>query len=99
MLAVKDHNGERRHALCEQFIPGPPKERALLGSGGKKAGGGRQTISKREAGESLPDIRHVIPDELVECDPDGRELRETIGGVGQAAQAKIDRGRVWQNRV
>ena len=73
----------------------------------EKLGVSRQTISKWETGETLRDIRQskglamlyrVTLDELVEYDPDERELQEMIDGVSEKAQAKIDWNRVWSKK-
>lgn len=64
-----------------------------------KLGVSRQTISKWETGETLPDIRqskrlavlyHITLDELVEYDFDEQQAREMIDSVSEEAQAKID---------
>lgn len=69
----------------------------------EKLGVSRQTISKWETGETLPDIRqskrlavlyHITLDELVEYDFDEQQAREMIHSVSEEAQAKIDWNRV-----
>lgn len=69
----------------------------------EKLGVSRQTISKWETGETLPDIRqskrlavlyHITLDELVEYDFDEQQAREMIDSVSEEAQAKIDWNRV-----
>ena len=70
----------------------------------EKLGVSRQTISKWETGETLPDIRqskrlavlyHITLDELVEYDFDEQQAREMIDSVSEEAQAKINSNRVW----
>ena len=72
-----------------------------------KLGVSRQTISKWETGETLPDIRqskrlavlyHITLDELVEYDFDEQQAREMIDSVSEEAQAKIDWNRVWSKK-
>lgn len=73
----------------------------------EKLGVSRQTISKWETGETLPDIRqskglavlyHVTLDELIEYDFDEQQARQMIDSVSEAAQAKIDWNRVWSKK-
>lgn len=73
----------------------------------EKLGVSRQTISKWETGETLPDIRqskglavlyHVTLDELVEYDFDERQAQEMIDSVSEKAQAKVDWNRVWSKK-
>ena len=73
----------------------------------EKLGVSRQTISKWETGETLPDIRqskrlavlyHITLDELAEYDFDEQQAREMIGSVSEEAQAKIDWNRVWSKK-
>ena len=72
-----------------------------------KLGVSRQTISKLETGETLPDIRqskrlavlyHITLDELVEYDFDEQQAREMIDSVSEEAQAKIDWNKVWSKK-
>lgn len=72
-----------------------------------KLGVSRQTISKWETGETLPDIRqskrlavlyHITLDELVEYDFDEQQAREMIDSVSEEAQAKIDWNKVWNKK-
>lgn len=72
-----------------------------------KLGVSRQTISKWETGETLPDIRqskrlavlyHITLDELVEYDFDEQQAREMIDSVSKEAQAKIDWNKVWSKK-
>ena len=73
----------------------------------EKLGVSRQTSSKWETGETLPDIRqakrlavlyHITLDELVEYDFDEQQAREMIDSVSEEAQAKIDWNRVWSKK-
>lgn len=73
----------------------------------EKLGVSRQTISKWETGETLPDIRqskrlavlyHITLDELGEYDFDEQQAREMIDSVSEEAQAKIDWNRVWSKK-
>lgn len=72
-----------------------------------KLGVSRQTISKWETGETLPDIRqskrlavlyHITLDELVEYDFDEQQAREMIDSVSEEAKAKIDWNKVWSKK-
>lgn len=73
----------------------------------EKLGVSRQTISKWETGETLPDIRqskrlavlyHITLDELVEYDFDEQQARQMIDSVSEEAQAKIDWNKVWSKK-
>ena len=73
----------------------------------EKLGVSRQTISKWETGETLPDIRqskglavlyHMTLDELIEYDFDEQQARQMIDSVSEKAQAKIDWSRVWSKK-
>ena len=73
----------------------------------EKLGVSRQTISKWETDESLPDIRqskklavlyHMTLDELIEYDFDQQQAQEIIDSVSEEAQAKIDWSKVWSKK-
>lgn len=73
----------------------------------EKLGVSRQTISKWETDETLPDIRqskglatlyHVTLDELIEYDFDEQQAREMIDSVSDEAQARIDWNKVWSKK-
>lgn len=73
----------------------------------EKLGVSRQTISKWETDETLPDIRqskglatlyHVTLDELIEYDFDEQQAREMIDSVSEEAQARIDWNKVWSKK-
>lgn len=73
----------------------------------EKLGVSRQTISKWETDESLPDIRqskklavlyHMTLDELIEYDFDQQQAQEMIDSVSEEAQAKIDWSKVWSKK-
>lgn len=73
----------------------------------EKLGVSRQTISKWETDETLPDIRqskglamlyHVTLDELIEYDFDERQAQEMIDSISEEAQSKIDWNKVWSKK-
>ncbi len=73
----------------------------------EKLGVSRQTISKWETDETLPDIRqskglavlyHMTLDELIEYDFDERQAQEMIDSVSEEAQARIDWNKVWSKK-
>lgn len=73
----------------------------------ERLGVSRQTISKWETGETLPDIRqskglavlyHMTLDELIAYDLDEQRAREMIDSVSEEAQAKIDWSKVWSKK-
>lgn len=64
-----------------------------------KLGVSRQTVSKWELGETLPDIQqakklstlyHITLDELVELDLQVKEIQEVIEKTTEETQKKID---------
>lgn len=70
----------------------------------QKLGVSRQTISKWETDETLPDIRqskrmallyNVSLDDLIEFDADVREIEQVIEQTSEETQSKIDRTAVW----
>lgn len=73
----------------------------------EKLGVSRQTISKWETDETLPDIRQskalavlyqMTLDELIEYDFDEQQAQRMIDSVSEEAQAKIDWSKVWSKK-
>ena len=73
----------------------------------EKLGVSRQTISKWETNETLPDIRqskglamlyHMTLDELIEYDFDEQQAQQMIESVSEEAQARIDWNKVWSKK-
>ena len=73
----------------------------------EKLGVSRQTISKWETDETLPDIRqskglamlyHTTLDELIEYDFDEQQARQMIESISDEAQARIDWNKVWSKK-
>lgn len=73
----------------------------------EKLGVSRQTISKWELDETLPDIRqskklsvlyHVTLDELVDFDIKVKEIEEIIEKTGEETQQKIDWTQMWAKK-
>ena len=73
----------------------------------EKLGVSRQTISKWETDDTLPDIRqskrlavlyHMTLDELIEYDFDEQQAQQMIDSVSEEAQAKIDWNKVWSKK-
>ena len=73
----------------------------------EKLGVSRQTISKWETNETLPDIRqskgmamlyHLTLDELIEYDFDEQQAQQMIDSVSDEAQARIDWNKVWSKK-
>lgn len=70
----------------------------------EKLGVSRQTISKWETDETLPDIRqskrlavlyHLSLDELIEFDADLKEIERVIEDTGEAIHKKVDWTKAW----
>ena len=70
----------------------------------EKLGVSRQTVSKWETDETVPDIRQskkmallykVTLDELIDFEPDVREIREMIDKTSEKTEEKIDWTRAW----
>ena len=73
----------------------------------ERLGVSRQTISKWELGETLPDIRqskklstlyHLTLDELIDFDLELKEIEEVIEKTSEEKQKKIDWAKVWGKR-
>ena len=73
----------------------------------ERLGVSRQTISKWETNETLPDIRqskglamlyHMTLDELIEYDFDEQQAQQMIDSVSDEAQARIDWNKVWSKK-
>jgi transcriptional regulator with XRE-family HTH domain len=73
----------------------------------EKLGISRQTISKWELGETLPDIRqskklsllyHLSLDELIDFDLDVQEIQEVIDKTSEEVQNKVDWTNAWGKR-
>lgn len=73
----------------------------------ERLGVSRQTISKWELDETLPDIRqskrlstlyHMTLDELIDFDMDQREIEEIIANTSEEKEARIDWNRAWSKR-
>lgn len=72
-----------------------------------KLGVSRQTVSKWELGETLPDIQqakklstlyHITLDELVELDLQVKEIQEVIEKTTEETQEKIDWTAMWAKK-
>lgn len=73
----------------------------------EQLGVSRQTISKWETDETLPDIRqskklamlyHMTLDQLIEYDFDENQAREMIDSISEETQKKIDWNKVWSSK-
>ena len=73
----------------------------------EKLGVSRQTISKWETDETLPDIRqakrlstlyHVTLDELVSFDIEVRAIQEMVRQTSEETQKKIDWAKLWSEK-
>lgn len=73
----------------------------------EKLGISRQTISKWELDESLPDIRqakhlasiyHVSLDDLIQFDLEVAQIEESIERISEETQKKVDWNKVWSKK-
>lgn len=73
----------------------------------EKLGVSRQTISKWETGETLPDIYqskklalcyHLSLDKLIEFDSEVEEIRQVIENTSEETQQKIDWTKMWAEK-
>lgn len=73
----------------------------------EQLGVSRQTISKWETDETLPDIRqskklamlyHMTLDQLIEYDFDENQAREMIDSISEETQKKIDWNKAWSSK-
>ena len=88
------YNARKQRGLSQEEVAG-------------KLGVSRQTISKWETDDTLPDIRqskglamlyHLTLDELIEYNFDEQQARQMIESVSDQAQEKIDWNRVWRKK-
>ena len=88
------YNARKQSGLSQEEVAG-------------KLGVSRQTISKWETDETLPDIRqskglamlyHLTLDELIGYNFDEQQARQMIESVSDQAQEKIDWNRVWSKK-
>ena len=88
------YNARKQSGLSQEEVAG-------------KLGVSRQTISKWETDEALPDIRqskglamlyHLTLDELIEYNFDEQQARQMIESVSDQAQEKIDWNCVWSKK-
>lgn len=88
------YNARKQRGLSQEEVAG-------------KLGVSRQTISKWETDDTLPDIRqskglamlyHLTLDELIEYNFDEQQARQMIESVSDQAQEKIDWNRVWSKK-
>ena len=91
--------GGARHEFRNKPGAGAPQSRPDPGSRGRKAGRERQTISKWELDETLPDIRQskrlamlyrVTLDALIDFDIEAQELAEMTLAVPDEVAEKVD---------
>lgn len=70
----------------------------------EKLGVSRQTVSKRETDETLPDIRQakrlamlygLTLDELIDFDLDVQELERVVRNTSEEVQQKVDWNKLW----
>ena len=73
----------------------------------EKLGVSRQTISKWETNETLPDIRqakklaqlyHLSLDDLISFDIDVKEIEQIIENISGEVQEKVDWTKVWSKK-
>lgn len=73
----------------------------------EKLGVSRQTISKWELDETLPDIRqskqlsalyHLTLDELIDFDIDVKEIQDVIERINDKVSEKIDWAKTWSKK-
>lgn len=73
----------------------------------EKLGISRQTVSKWETGETLPDIcqskrlaqlYHLTLDELIDFDIDVKELEQVVRNTSESVQNKVDWTKLWAEK-
>ena len=88
------YNARKKSGLSQEDVAG-------------KLGVSRQTISKWETDETLPDIRqakrlavlyHLSLDELIEYDAEVDEIRSVIANTSEKTQQKIDWTKLWAEK-
>ena len=88
------YNARKKSGLSQEDVAG-------------KLGVSRQTISKWELDETLPDIRqakrlavlyHLSLDELIDFDIDVKEIERVIENTSEETQKKIDWTKAWSKK-
>lgn len=88
------YNARKKSGLSQEEVAG-------------KLGVSRQTISKWELDETLPDIRqakrlavlyHLSLDELIDFDIDVKEIERVIENTSKETQKKIDWTKAWSKK-
>ena len=88
------YNARKKSGLSQEEVAG-------------KLGVSRQTISKWELDETLPDIRqakrlavlyHLSLDELIDFDIDVKEIERVIENTSEETQKKIDWTKAWSKK-
>ena len=88
------YNARKKSGLSQEDVAG-------------KLGVSRQTISKWETDETLPDIRqakrlavlyHLSLDELIDFDIDVKEIERVIENTSEETQKKIDWTKAWSKK-
>lgn len=91
----------------EQLVQCAKEKRTVAGRRGGKLGVSRQTISKWETDETLPDICQskkladlygVSLDELIEYDVDEKEIQDMIDQTDDKVSRKVNWNRVWSRK-
>ena len=99
----------KSHEFRKQSIQCKKEKQLITGRCGGQIRGepSRQTISKWETGETLPDIRqsknlavlyHVSLDELIEFDIELKEIEQAIENTNEEIQQKVDWTKVWAKK-
>lgn len=100
-------SGGNYYEFGKQFISRSQKSGLSQENVAEKLGVSRQTISKWETDETLPDIRqskglamlyHMTLDELIEYNFDEQQAQQMIDSVSEEAQARIDWNKVWSKK-
>lgn len=103
----KSSQGENGHAIGKQPVQCKKKEWSFAGRSGGKLGVTRQTVSKWETDETLPDIRqakrmallyNLSLDELISFDVDVKQIEEMIEKTTDEVQNKVDWTKVWSKK-
>jgi len=95
------HESSRQFSCMDELLCGKSDQVA------EKLGVSRQTISKWETDETLPDIRqarhlamlyHLSLDELIDFDVEVKEIEEIIERTSEETQQKIDWAGLWARK-
>lgn len=107
MIGAHQYEGGTPYAIRREPVSGQKKRGLSQEAVAEQLGVSRQTISKWEGDETLPDIRQskrlavlygLSLDELIAFDVDVQEIQEAIERTSEAVTEKVDWTKAWSKK-